>query len=186
MKELKLEFSPFPELKTERLVFRRITAEDAPEIFSLRSDERAMQFIDRPRAKTMEDALDLIRIFDDGINNNESITWGMALIPDMKIIGSIGFWRIVPAHYRAEIGYMLHPDYHEKGLMTEAVLKMIDFAFEKMGLHSIEANINPKNAASAKLLEKTGFVKEAYFRENYFYNGKFLDSMIYSLVNNSY
>jgi ribosomal-protein-alanine N-acetyltransferase len=49
-------------------------------------------------------------------------------------------------------------------------------------LHSIEANINPDNLASANLLEKNGFKKEAHFRENFYYNGKFLDSLIYSLV----
>jgi ribosomal-protein-alanine N-acetyltransferase len=55
-----------------------------------------------------------------------------------------------------------------------------------MNLHSIEANINPENIASRKLLEKTGFVREAYFKENYFFNGKFIDSEIYSLLNKNH
>ena len=68
--------------------------------------------------------------------------------------------------------------------MMEAAKKTIDFGFREMGLHSIEANINPNNLRSTKMLEKCGFVKEAHFRENYYYDGKFLDSVIYSLLNN--
>jgi ribosomal-protein-alanine N-acetyltransferase len=49
-------------------------------------------------------------------------------------------------------------------------------------LHSIEARINPENTGSSKILTKLAFIKEGYFKENYFYNGAFLDSEIYSLV----
>ena len=66
--------------------------------------------------------------------------------------------------------------------MSEAIEKVIQFGFNNMKLHSIEANINPDNLASAQLLKKFKFVKEAYFKENYFFNGKFLDSEIYSLL----
>jgi ribosomal-protein-alanine N-acetyltransferase len=67
--------------------------------------------------------------------------------------------------------------------MQEALLKVINYGFKVINLHSIEANVNPGNAASIKLLEKNKFVREAYFKENYFYNGKFLDTVIYSLLN---
>ena len=66
--------------------------------------------------------------------------------------------------------------------MKEAVKISIDWAFTKTGLHSIEANINPGNHPSAALLKSVGFVQEAYFKENYYFNGAFKDSIIYSLV----
>ena len=66
--------------------------------------------------------------------------------------------------------------------MQEAIKAVITYAYTETTLHSIEANINPDNLASANLLEKNGFKKEAHFRENFYYNGKFLDSLIYSLV----
>ena len=75
---------------------------------------------------------------------------------------------------------MLHPAFWKKGIMKEALLHVIDFGFDEMNLHSIEANINPDNTASAMLLESTGFVKEAYFKEDYFFNGAFHDTIIYS------
>lgn len=86
-------------------------------------------------------------------------------------------------HYRAEIGYSLLPDYWSKGYMAEAARCAIDYGFSMLNFHSIEANVNPNNAASIRLLEKMNFVREAYFRENFYYDGKFLDSAIYSLLN---
>ena len=66
--------------------------------------------------------------------------------------------------------------------MSEVLDTIIDYGFTKIGLHSIEANVNPENQASIRLLEKHGFAREAYFRENYYFNGNFLDSAIYSLI----
>ena len=92
-------------------------------------------------------------------------------------------YRIIAEHYRAEVGYMLNTGNHQQGIMFEAIQKVIEFGFTNMKLHSIEANINPENIASKKLLEKTGFVREAYFKENYYFNGRFNDTEIYSLLN---
>ena len=89
---------------------------------------------------------------------------------------------MIPEHCRAEIGYALKPEYWWKGYMYETISRMLRFGFENMKLHSIEANVNPANARSKKLLEKIGFKKEAYFRENYLFDNKFLDSIIYSLL----
>ncbi len=66
--------------------------------------------------------------------------------------------------------------------MQEAILTILDYGFKIMKLHSVEANVNPNNAASIKLLERNNFIREAYHKENYYYNGKFLDSAIYSLL----
>ena len=97
-------------------------------------------------------------------------------------MGTIAFWNIQKAHYRAEVGYALHPAHQGNGLMQEALLAVLVYGFNTMHLHSVEANVNPANTASIKLLERNGFVREGYFRENYFYNGRFLDSAIYALL----
>jgi ribosomal-protein-alanine N-acetyltransferase len=99
------------------------------------------------------------------------------------LIGTIGLWRIIKEHYRAEIGYMLLPEYFRKGYTKEAITRVTAFGFEDMKLHSIEANINPANLGSAAVLKSTGYVKEAYFRENFYFDGTFKDSEIYSIIN---
>lgn len=160
-------FSPFPTLQTERIVLRRIETSDASDLFVLRSDKRVMQFIDRPMAENVEDALTLIAKIEDSLLQNDGITWGINLNEDPKLIGTIGFWRLDKPNYRAEIGYMLMPEMQGKGIMQEAISTVIKFGFENMQLHSIEANVNPLNTVSKKILEKNGFLQEAYFKENY-------------------
>lgn len=177
-----LSFNPFPEITTRRLLLRKITDEDVNEIFFLRSDERVMRYIDKDPAKTLDDAYEFIRKITELEESADAVTWAICLKEDSKLIGTIVFWNIQKEHYRAEVGYNLHPDYWGKGIMQEAIVDVIRYGFDEMKLHSIEANVNPGNAASIKLLERNKFVREAYFRENYYYNGKFLDTAIYSLL----
>jgi ribosomal-protein-alanine N-acetyltransferase len=178
---LHTNFFPFPELQTQRLLLRRITKQDVPEIFILRSSDTVMQYIDRPRALSLDDAAAFFDKIDESLESNNGITWGITLKENpATLIGTIGYWRIIKEHYRAEIGYMLHPDFWQKGMMKEALILLLDFAFNTMNLHSIEANLNIENIASAKLLEATGFVREAYFKEDFFFDGTFRDTIIYS------
>lgn len=178
---LELNFSPFPEITTARLLLRRTTARDAAEIFFLRSDEDVMKYIDRPRATSLQDAEDFLDLVNKSVDANEGISWGIALTGSpSKLIGYIGYWRMKKEHYRAEIGYALHPAYWKKGMMKEAILAVLDYGFNKMQLHSVEANINADNSASAAILEATGFIKEAHFKEDFFFDGMFRDTIIYS------
>jgi ribosomal-protein-alanine N-acetyltransferase len=180
---LELDFFPFPEIKTERLLLRRMTDADTPEILFLRSDETVMKYIDREKTKSPEEALAFIQKVNSTIDNNECIMWAITLQENPNaLIGNISFWRILNQHYRAEIGYMLHPNFWNKGIMKEALLAAIAFGFSQMKLHSIEAHINPDNEASGKLLEKAGFVREAYFKEDFCFRGKFIDTAVYSLL----
>jgi len=178
---LQPDFSVFPEISTPRLTLRRIVTDDAPEIFILRSDPVVMRYINKPPAQTLDDALNFVHLINDLLNKNEGITWGMSLNGG-KLIGTIGLWRLIKEHYRAEIGYAMLPGYFGKGFMNEAMVAVLEYGFHQLKLHSVEAHVNPENIASAKLLEKNNFVREAYFREDFFYDGKFLDSAVYSLL----
>ncbi|MNX87160.1 ribosomal-protein-L7/L12-serine acetyltransferase [compost metagenome] len=112
-----------------------------------------------------------------------SLVWAITLKDNPELmIGNVGYWRTDLANHRAEIGYMLHPDYWRQGILSEGLVAAIDFGFNTVGFHSIFANINPGNDASRQLLLKHNFIKEAYFREDYYFEGKFLDSEIYGLL----
>lgn len=180
---LKINLDPFPVLESERLILRRITPADVNEVFAIRSDEETMKYIPRTRAKTIEDALDHIKVVDKGIEENNFINWGISFKDDPKLLGMICLIRMQPENYRTETGYILHPDYHRKGIISEAFARVIDYAFNVLKFHSLEAVIDPDNTASEQLLIKHSFVKEAHFKQNCFYEGKFLDSVIYSLIN---
>jgi ribosomal-protein-alanine N-acetyltransferase len=180
---LEVNFNPFPEIKTERLLLRRLIKEDVEQIFNLRSNEDVMKFIGKSPIISMDEAMVFFNLVNNSLENNIGITWAMALkkTPE-KMIGTMGLWRLIKENYRAEVGYMLLPEFWKKGLANEALLKVIEYGFDKMKLHSIEAHISPRNAASASLLKKTGFAKEAYFKEDFFFNGTFEDTAIYSLL----
>lgn len=183
---LTINFALFPSLETERLVLRRLDSKDANDIFTMRSNPETMKYIPRPILKNQEDACKLIAILDAKIDANEGINWGITLKNDSKVIGIIGYYRAKPEHYRAEIGYMLLPEYSRKGITSEAVKRVIQYGFEDMKLHSIEAVLDAKNWASERLLKKNGFVKEGHFIENQFYNGHFRDTLIYTLLAKNY
>jgi ribosomal-protein-alanine N-acetyltransferase len=179
---LDVNFEPFPALATERLELRQIVPADAAALYSLRSCPHVMAHVDRPHATSEEDAARLIEQMEQSRQRNCGIAWAITLRPDPTLIGTIGYWRIEKEHYRAEVGYMLAFKFQRRGIMREALGAVIEFGFGPLGLHSIEANVNPANLASIRLLERCGFVREAYFRENYYWNGQFLDSAIYSLI----
>ena len=183
---LVFNFSPFPNLETNRLNLRRLTSSDVSEILALRSDPEIMKFIPRPLMKTKEEALEFISVMDTNVNNNNVINWAITTKEDDQLIGMIGFYRMKPENYRAEVGYILSPEFHGKGIITEALEKVIQFGFEEMGLNSIEAVIDPENFGSEKVLLKNNFVKEGHFTEHTFFEGKFLDSVFYSLLKKNY
>lgn len=179
-----LSFSPFPDLSTGRSVLRQLRPTDCKEIMGLRSDERILQFLVISKCNNLFEANQFIEKINTGIKNNEWIYWGITEKGADTLIGTICLWNISKENFRAEIGYVLHPDFHRKGIMSKAIDAVMDYGFNKMNLHSVEAHVHPDNKASIKLLETKGFMKEAHFKENVFFEGKFLDTVIYSCINN--
>lgn len=177
-----MTFSPFPVLETERLLLRQITHDDAEDVFIMRSDPEVMKYIPRPIAKSIEDANGVIKMMHEFWERDEKINWGIALKETNKIIGAIGFVNIHPEHFRAEVGYSLARDWHRKGIMREALKRILMYGFQEMNCHTIEAITDAENEASGALLISMGFVQEAYFTEDFFYNGQFRNSIHYGLL----
>lgn len=183
---LQVNFTPFPEIYTDRLLLRRIRKADIQQLLALRSNDAVMKYIDKENAGTQAEVQELYKKMDDGVEKNEGIVWGITMKEDPALlIGYIGFWRLIKEHYRAEIGYMLLPEFWQKGLMKEAMEKVLDYGFTTMKLHSVEGRINPENIASATLLKSAGFKREAYFKEDYFFKGKFGNTEVYSRLDNT-
>ena len=182
MEPLNLNFDPFPTLETERLSLRRLELSDAKDYHEIRSDKKVMQYIARPLAQTIDDSIGVIQRVHETIKKSEGINWAVCLKNDPKVIGTVGFYRTNPTHYRTEIGYEMRPEHWGKGLMSEAIQAVLKYAFFTMNFHSVEANIDPVNRRSENILVRNNFIKEAHFRENYFFEGRFTDSAIYSLL----
>lgn len=183
---LQLNFTPFPLLQSERLRFRKLTDADAPEILALRGDPETMRFIPRPLLTDIDGALAHIKLINDKIEENLDINWAVTEKDNDKCIGIMGFYRTQPEHFRSELGYMILPEYWGKGYVTEAVKTLLDFAFNTLNFHSIEAVIDSRHTVSERVLQKNGFTKEAHFIENFYYNNEFTDTVIYSLLKRNF
>lgn len=140
---------------------RRMNVADQNEIFFLRSNESVLEFIDIPKAETVDDAIKFIEKINNCIAQNESIMWAITLKENNTLIGTICLWNIDAENNKAEIGYMLHPNFQAKGIMQEAVVKIIEYGFEAMQLNSIVAAFQSNNLRSLKLLERNGFFYES-------------------------
>ena len=157
---LTVNFSPFPNLKTDRLILRRLTIEDENEIFFLRSDERTNRYVDRPKPNSLEDARNHIDKLNNGIDNNEFIFWGITLLNNPAIIGTICLWNISKENYTAEVGFDLMPGFQGKGIMKEALSEVIAYGFESLKVRRLVAWVNYENTRSISLLSKFNFIRD--------------------------
>ncbi|MES2591469.1 MAG: GNAT family N-acetyltransferase [Bacteroidota bacterium] len=177
-----MNFNPFPVLETERLILRNLRMDDKQEVFQIRSNPATMQYIPRPLAKTVDDVVSVIEMITGFTARNERINWAVTEKGVDKLIGIIGYVNIKPESLRAEVGYVLHEDNTQKGIAYEALQEVLHYGFDSMDLHSVEAIIRPENTGSIKLIEKAGFVREGYFKDYIFHNGKFWDETVYSMI----
>lgn len=177
-----MDLTTFPTLRTERLLLRKLLPSDAEALFALRGDERVMRHIARPRPGSVEDIHALLAVIEGDRQRGAGITWAMSLADAPALIGTIGYYRLKLEHHRGEVGYMLSPVHWGKGLMSEAMNAVLAQGFKGFGFHSIEGRIDPRNTASRRVLERAGFVQEALFREDCYWQGEFLDSAVFSLL----
>ncbi len=180
---LDISFTTFPTLRTPRLTLREIVPEDAEALFRIRSDERVMRHILRPRQQDVSEAAQLIEVMRNAYAQNDSVVWGLSLHGQPDLIGNIVLWNIDKANHRAETGYLLHPDYWRQGLMDEAMTAVLEYGFRALNFHTIEAHTEAENEASGRLLLKHGFVQEAWFRENVLFEGRFHDMKVFGKIN---
>ena len=155
-----MNFNPFPELTSKRLVLRNIQESDWKTILFLRSDEDINKFIQRPdhrKTRNKADARKFIKELNDNIENNRSIAWGITFKNEPHILGTICLWNFSQNNKIAEVGYDLNPEFQRLGIMSEALKMIIDFGFNELGLEKIEAYTHTENDSSKRLLKRNGF-----------------------------
>jgi len=156
----KICFTPFPSIATERFNLRPLTIEDENEIFALRSDDSINEYLDRPKANSIDDARKFIYQIIEGISQDESILWVISYKDNPALAATICLWKISKEHATAEIGYEVLPRFQGKGIMQEVIPKIIEYGFETLKLNAIKAELSPRNLKSVRLLEKYGFVRK--------------------------
>lgn len=180
--KLNTEFYPLETLHGKQIDLKEISMDDAASLFELRSNEEVMKFIERPRTTHLQEAKDMIQKMDEYAITGNGFSWGIYLIETGSLIGTIGFYRIDKENLRGEVGYLLHPNFWGKGIMSEALQLALEYGFATIKFHSIIACIHPENEASRNLLRRHHFQKEAYHRENTYFNNQFYDTEVLALL----
>lgn len=145
-------------LKTERLILKPIDESHVEDILKIRSNEVVNQFVKRIPPKTNYDALDFILTIKKRVQNNESLNWGISYKNQQNLIGTICLWKFSEDRTEAEVGYELLPEYHRKGIMSEALTAVLNYGFNELNLQEILAFTNKFNENSKGLLVKHDFV----------------------------
>ena len=174
-----------PTLPTERLVLRAVTENDASALFAIFSDDAVMRYWSRPPMTSIEDARALVTEIEAHWRSRTLFQWGVTERMGGSLIGTCTIYGWNRTHARAELGYALRKDRWGRGLATEAVRAVLDFAFGPMGLHRVGADTDPRNEASARLLERLGFQREGMQRETYHHLGEWADSALWGLLSRS-
>ncbi len=156
------DFSPFPILRTDRLVLRSLELDDAQAIQKLRSDARVNEFLDRAATNNLDEAVAFIKIIQKSVEEGDSMYW--AITCDDVLIGTICLYNWDKKNDIAEIGYELKVDAQGKGYMSEAIRAVIYFAFKTMCVKTITAFPKQGNVKSIQLLEKNNFVLDNTFK----------------------
>ncbi|WP_082316495.1 GNAT family N-acetyltransferase [Mangrovimonas sp. ST2L15] len=153
--------SPLPILRTKRLLLRALKSEDWEMISFLRSDPKINEFVDRPKAETKEAALAFINKIINPVDGPPAQYWGICLQPEDSIIGTVCLWNFSEDRTQAELGYDLNYEFQGKGYMNECLNEILRYGFQDLNLKEISAMTHYNNAASIKVLERLGFLKEA-------------------------
>ncbi len=151
-----------PTLRTERLVLRPMRASDAYDMYEYACREDVTEFLLWSPHPSVSYTRDYLAYIESRYATCDFYDWAITLADSGKMIGTVGFTKIDTAHNNAEIGYVLNPEYHRRGIAFEAAKRVMDFGFDTLELHRIEAKFMKGNDASLKVMEKLGMTFEGY------------------------
>jgi ribosomal-protein-alanine N-acetyltransferase len=179
-------FGDLPKLETERLILRKLNPGDAADVFEYASDPEVTRYLLWDTHKAISDSMSFISAALARYQAGAPAPWGIALKSEGKIIGTCDYIAYRETHGRAEIGYALSRRYWGRGIMTEAVRKVIGYGFRVKGLNRIQAVCDVPNIGSARVLEKAGMTFEGILREYIIHNGTPRSVKMYSILKNEW
>ncbi len=171
-----------PTLTTDRLRIRWLEASDVPSLFEIFSDADVTRYWSSPRLVDESGARDLLDEIHGLFRAHTLYQWGIALGSEGRVIGTCTLAAIDKRNRRAELGFALQRTQWKNGYVTEALRKLLDFAFDELRLHRIEADVDPRNHASIRVVERLGFQREGYLRQRWLCHDGPQDTAYYGLL----
>lgn len=173
---------PQPVIGTERLHLREVTRDDALALYAIHSDPQVMRFWSYPAWTQLAQAQAKVDAIATQRREQDILVWAIADADSDLLIGTLAVFAWNREQGRAEIGYSLHRDWQGRGLASEALQAVLRVLFNELGLRRLEADIDPRNHASCRLVEKLGFQREGLLRARWQVNEEVCDSLLYGLL----
>ncbi|MGI8898897.1 MAG: GNAT family N-acetyltransferase [Pyrinomonadaceae bacterium] len=177
-----MDWKRLPTINASRVSLRWITEEDVDALYRIFSHIEVMRYWSTPPLADRNAAVKLLHEIHDGFRHQTLLKWGIARHKDDALIGTTTLFNLDLNNHRAEIGYGLDRAHWGNGYMNEALQALLAYAFNELALHRIEADVDPRNIASIKTVERLGFQPEGYLRERWQVNGEIQDSVFYGLL----
>ena len=166
-------FTAIPTLKLERVTLRALHPIDAEDMFDYAKRDDVTRFLLWSPHPDLNYTKQYLTYIHDRYTLGDFYDWAIIERESRRMIGTAGFAKIDAANRWAEIGYVLHPDFHGRGYGTEVARAVVAFGFEELGLHRISARFMQGNAPSLRVMEKLGMTFEGYRRDAMLVKGKY-------------
>lgn len=175
-------FARLPVIKTERLILRKMTMRDAPDVYRYARDREVARHVLWEAHQSILDTRSYIRYLQYQYRSGEPGSWAIVLKETGRVVGTIGYMSYLPDHSTVEVGYSLSREHWGKGLMTEALNAVMAETFRVLKLHRIEAMHFTDNPASGRVMEKCGMQHEGHLRERICCKGVFRDVEMWAIL----
>ncbi len=169
-------------LETPRLLLRALRDDDAPALLGIFGNAQVMRYWSTPPWTSIEQALAFVTNSHEGFADCDALRLGIVRRADDQLIGQCTLFDIAGSSRRAEMGYSLAHAAWGHGFMDEALRALLGHGFGALDLNRVEADIDPRNSASARSLERLGFQKEGLLRERWVVAGEASDTALYGLL----
>lgn len=178
----------FSEIRTPRLTLRLLRASDAEDIHAYQRLPEVVEYMFwqvRTLAETREHLARRLAT-TAMVNDGDVLVVGVELADGSGgsswLIGEITVFLHSVESRQAEIGWAFHPEFQGRGYASEAAGRMLDWAFTELGAHRVAAQLDPLNTSSAAVCGRLGMRREALFRENLWFKGRWGDTAVYALL----
>lgn len=179
---MKIDWKNIPTILAHRVTLRPLADKDAGCLFEIYSDPEVMRYWGSVAMKHPREARDFLAEVREDLRLRKCIQWGIARRTDDRIVGTLAIFTLDVVARKGEIGFALGRAHWGKGYMREALQAALAYGFGEMGLRRVEADVDPRNLASIRLLEAVGFRSEGYLRERWLVGDETEDSVFYGLL----
>jgi ribosomal-protein-alanine N-acetyltransferase len=173
---------PAPTLHTARLRLRPVTDTDADALYAMHSNAHMLRYWDAPPWNDRARAGRFIAASHRMAEEGTGVRLAIDRVSDGGFLGWCSLTRWNPEYRSASLGYCLTEAAWGRGHATEAAGALLGWAFDALDLNRIQAETDTRNAASARVLEKLGFVREGTLRQDCVVDGVVSDSWVYGLL----